>query len=74
MCLCGAFFNADNGTRALVNLPASHVGGQTEILMSAFFGGGTAILLEYFDAARSLRAIDQHQVETPRPDSRHVQP
>ncbi|MGD0830505.1 MAG: class I adenylate-forming enzyme family protein [Terracidiphilus sp.] len=63
MCLCGAFFGGDNGTRALVNLPASHVGGQTEILMSTFFGGGTAILLEYFDASRSLRAIAQHKVE-----------
>jgi acyl-CoA synthetase (AMP-forming)/AMP-acid ligase II len=63
MCLCGAFFGGDSGTRSLVNLPASHVGAQTEILMSTLFGGGTAVLLEVFDAGRSLRAIEQHGVE-----------
>ena len=63
MCICGCFFGGDSGTRTLVNLPASHVGGQTEILMSTFFGGGTAVLLEVFDAGRSLRAIGQHRVE-----------
>ena len=63
MCMCGAFFGGDRGSRILVNLPASHVGGQTEALMSIFFGGGTAVLLEVFDAGRSRRAITQHQVE-----------
>ena len=63
MCLCGTFFGGDRGTRSLVNLPASHVGGQTELLMSTFFGGGTAVLLEVFDAGRSMRAISQHRVE-----------
>ncbi|HUD22728.1 MAG TPA: fatty acid--CoA ligase family protein, partial [Acidobacteriaceae bacterium] len=63
MCLCGAFFGGDSGTRTLVNLPPSHVGGQTLTMMSTFFGGGTAVLLEVFDASRSLRAIAQHQVE-----------
>ncbi len=63
MCMCGAFFGGDSGTRTLVNLPASHVGGQTETLMSTLFGGGTAVLLEVFDAGRSLRAIAQHRVE-----------
>ena len=63
MCLCGTFFGGDRGTRTLVNLPASHVGGQTELLMSTFFGGGTAVLLEIFDAGRSMRAIPQHRVE-----------
>jgi acyl-CoA synthetase (AMP-forming)/AMP-acid ligase II len=63
MCLCGAFFGGDNGTRALVNLPASHVGGQTEVLMTTLFGGGTAILVELFDAGRSLRAIAEHRAE-----------
>ncbi len=63
MCLCGAFFGGDRGTRTLVNLPASHVGGQTEVMMSTFFGGGTAVLIEVFDAGRSLRAIAQHGVE-----------
>ncbi|MGD0481001.1 MAG: class I adenylate-forming enzyme family protein [Terracidiphilus sp.] len=63
MCLCGAFFGGDSGARSLVNLPASHVGAQTEILMSTLFGGGTAVLIEVFDASRSLRAIEQHRVE-----------
>jgi acyl-CoA synthetase (AMP-forming)/AMP-acid ligase II len=63
MCLCGAFFGGDRGTRTLVNLPPSHVGGQTEAMMSTFFGGGTAVLLEVFDAGRSLRAIAPHRVE-----------
>ncbi len=63
MCLCGAFFGGDRGTRTLINLPPSHVGGQTEAMMSTFFGGGTAALLEVFDAGRSLRAIAQHRVE-----------
>jgi acyl-CoA synthetase (AMP-forming)/AMP-acid ligase II len=31
--------------------------------MSTFFGGGTAVLLELFDAGRTLRAIAQHRVE-----------
>jgi acyl-CoA synthetase (AMP-forming)/AMP-acid ligase II len=63
MCICGAFFGGDRGTRTLVNLPASHVGGQTEAMMSTFFGGGTAVLVEIFDASRSLRAITRHRVE-----------
>jgi acyl-CoA synthetase (AMP-forming)/AMP-acid ligase II len=63
MCLCGAFFGGDRGSRTLVNLPPSHVGGQTEAMMSTFFGGGTAVLLEVFDAGRSLRAITRHGVE-----------
>jgi acyl-CoA synthetase (AMP-forming)/AMP-acid ligase II len=63
MCMCGAFFGGDRGSRTLVNLPASHVGGQTEAMMSTFFGGGTAVLLEVFDASRSLRAITRHRVQ-----------
>lgn len=63
MCLCAAFFGGDSGTRILVNLPPSHVGGQTEELMSALFGGGTAILVPVFDAARSLAAIAAHRAE-----------
>jgi acyl-CoA synthetase (AMP-forming)/AMP-acid ligase II len=63
MCLCGAFFGGDRGTRTLVNLPPSHVGGQTEALMSTLFGGGTVVLQEVFDASGSLRAIARHGVE-----------
>jgi acyl-CoA synthetase (AMP-forming)/AMP-acid ligase II len=63
MCISGAFFGGDSGARSLINLPPSHVGGQTELLMSTLYGGGTAVLLEIFDAGRSLRAIAQHCVE-----------
>ncbi len=62
MCISQAFFRGDSGMRTLVNLPPSHVGCQTELLMGTFFGGGTAILLAAFDPIRSLRAIEQHKV------------
>ncbi|MFB3826972.1 MAG: class I adenylate-forming enzyme family protein [Bryobacteraceae bacterium] len=61
MCLGGAFAFRE-GMRVLVNLPASHVGGQTELLMTTLFFGGTAVLLDIFDAARSLEAIARHRV------------
>jgi fatty-acyl-CoA synthase len=61
MCL-GAAFGFAERTRLLVNLPPSHVGGQAEALMSTLFWGGTAIVLEMFDAARSLEAIHRHSV------------
>ncbi len=64
MCISGAFFGADRGTRTLVNLPPSHVGCQTELLMGTLFGGGTAVILESFDPVRSLRAIQDYRVET----------
>jgi acyl-CoA synthetase (AMP-forming)/AMP-acid ligase II len=63
MCLSGAFFGGDRGSRTLVNLPASHVGGQTESLMTTLFGGGSVVLLDVFDASRSMRAISEHRVE-----------
>jgi len=64
MCISSAFFGGDKGTRTLVNLPPSHVGCQTELLMGTLFGGGTAVLLEVFDAMRSLKAIQDCGVET----------
>jgi acyl-CoA synthetase (AMP-forming)/AMP-acid ligase II len=63
MCLCGAFFGGDRGARTLVNLPPSHVGGQTEALMSTLYGGGSVVLLEVFDAAHSLRVVAEHKAE-----------
>jgi acyl-CoA synthetase (AMP-forming)/AMP-acid ligase II len=63
MCLGSAFFGGDRGTRTLVNLPSSHAGGQSELLMTTFFGGGTAVLLDMFEPSRSLRAIQRHKVE-----------
>jgi acyl-CoA synthetase (AMP-forming)/AMP-acid ligase II len=63
MCISEALFGGDAGTVTLVNLPPSHVGCQTELLMGTLFGGGTAVLLETFDAARSLKAIQDYKVK-----------
>ncbi len=48
--------------RILLNLPPSHVGGQSEVLMTALFCGGTVVTLETFDPAKSLDAIRKHNV------------
>jgi acyl-CoA synthetase (AMP-forming)/AMP-acid ligase II len=61
-CSLGAAFQFGPEQRVLLNLPASHVGGQAEILMTSLFAGGTAVALETFDAALSLEAIQKHQV------------
>lgn len=50
------------GARVLVNLPPSHVGCQSELLMTTLFFGGTAVTLEAFDPALSLDAIEKHEV------------
>jgi acyl-CoA synthetase (AMP-forming)/AMP-acid ligase II len=61
MCL-GVWFGRGEDTRLLVNLPPSHVGGQTEQLMTTFFLGGTAIILHVYDPAKSLAAVQKHRV------------
>jgi len=61
LCL-GTAFDFGPGQRVLLNLPASHVGGQAEILMTTLFSGGTAVVLEIFDAALSLASIQKHKV------------
>jgi fatty-acyl-CoA synthase len=63
MCL-GAAFGMGGHTRMLVNLPPSHVGCQTEQLMTTFFFGGTAVILHIFDPEKSLRAIEDHKVNS----------
>ena len=49
--------------RMLVNLPPSHVGCQAEQLMTAFFVGGTAVVLHLFDAEKTLDAIQRYRVQ-----------
>ena len=61
MCL-GRAFGINETTRMLVNLPPSHVGGQTEQLMTPFFMGGTVVTLHVFDPAASLQAIQDYGV------------
>ncbi len=61
LCLATAF-RFGPGKRVLCNLPASHVGGQAEILMTSLFSGATAVTLEVFDPVKSLDAIERHGV------------
>lgn len=60
-CLGAAFEFA--GHRILVNLPPSHVGCQSELLMTTLFWGSTAVTLEIFDPGRSLEAIEKYRIE-----------
>ncbi len=60
LCL-GSGFGFD-GARVVVNLPPSHVGCQSELLMTTLFCGGTAVTLEVFDAALTLDAIERYRV------------
>jgi acyl-CoA synthetase (AMP-forming)/AMP-acid ligase II len=59
LCL-GTAFRFGPEQRVLCNLPASHVGGQSEILLTSLFAGGTVVTLEVFDAVKSLEAIERH--------------
>jgi fatty-acyl-CoA synthase len=61
LCL-GSGFAFSAADRTLCNLPASHVGGQAELLMSALFAGGSVVTLEVFDAVKSLEAIERYGV------------
>jgi acyl-CoA synthetase (AMP-forming)/AMP-acid ligase II len=58
LCL-GTAFHFTPQQRVLCNLPASHVGGQAEVLMTTLFMGGTAVALEVFDPVKSLEAIER---------------
>lgn len=48
--------------RMLVNLPPSHVGCQTEQLMTTIFTGGISVILHAFKADKTLKAIEQYRV------------
>jgi len=63
MCLAGGF-GMSARTRMLVNLPPSHVGCQAEELMTTFFAGGTAVVLDVFDAHQSLNAISAWKINS----------
>ena len=54
-------FGLREDDRLLVNLPPSHVGCATELLGTAVHMGVTAVLIQIFDAERSLEAIAQHR-------------
>ena len=61
LCLCFCF-NVDENDIMLVNLPPSHVGGQAEQLMSPFFVGGKAVVMEIFKPDISLETIQNYRV------------
>ena len=58
----GGAFDFTPGTRLLMNLPASHVGGQAEALMTTIYWGGTAVLMDIFDGVRSLEAMERFEI------------
>ena len=63
MCLSQALLHgSEKELVTLVNLPPSHVGCQTELLMSTVFDGGCAVLISIFDPLRSMRAIADYKV------------
>jgi len=61
MCMAKAFkFNSND--RMLVNLPPSHVGCQTEQLMTTIYAGGISVILHAFKAEKTLQAIEKYKV------------
>jgi fatty-acyl-CoA synthase len=46
----------------LVNLPPSHVGCQTEQLMTPIYAGETSVIMHIFDAEKTLDAIQKHKI------------
>ena len=62
MCISQALLRGEKDLVTLVNLPASHVGCQTELLAGTLFEGGSAVLLPVFDPLRSMKAIEDFKV------------
>ena len=61
LCL-GTGFDFNENQRVLVNLPPSHVGCQTELMMTCLFMGGTVVALEIFDPGKTIEAIETYKV------------
>ncbi|MHA1684059.1 MAG: class I adenylate-forming enzyme family protein [Promethearchaeota archaeon] len=55
-------YEIDSSDRMLVNLPPSHVGCQTEQLMTTIFIGGVSVILHAFKADKTLKAIQEYKV------------
>jgi len=55
-------FEINSEDRMLVNLPPSHVGCQTEQLMTTIFAGGISVILHGFKADRSMKAIHDYRI------------
>ncbi len=61
MCLAHGI-GIDEQAVMLVNLPPSHVGCQTEQLMTTIWNGATAAILHIFDPQKTLQAIQDYKV------------
>jgi len=61
MCISQTLIRSEKELVTLVNLPPSHVGCQTELLMGTLFDGGTAVLVPIFDPLRSVKAIADYR-------------
>ncbi|MHA1291577.1 MAG: class I adenylate-forming enzyme family protein [Promethearchaeota archaeon] len=61
LCLALGFGMTEEDTM-LVNLPPSHVGGQTEQLMTPWYKGGKNVLLDIFKPDESLEAIQKYKI------------
>ncbi|HUU04107.1 MAG TPA: class I adenylate-forming enzyme family protein [Myxococcota bacterium] len=61
MCLAHGI-GIDEQACMLVNLPPSHVGCQTEQLMTTIWNGATAVILHIFDPQKTLQAIQDYKV------------
>jgi acyl-CoA synthetase (AMP-forming)/AMP-acid ligase II len=55
-------FDINVSDRMLVNLPPSHVGCQTEQLMTPLFAGGSVVFIHGFKADKSMKAIEAYKV------------
>lgn len=61
MCLVKGF-QVTEKDRILVNLPPSHVAGQTVALMSMIYTGAIAVLLHGFRSDKSLQAVQDYKI------------
>jgi acyl-CoA synthetase (AMP-forming)/AMP-acid ligase II len=62
LCLGHGFKMNSDKESMLVNLPPSHVGGQTEQLMTPWFFGAKVVLLDMFKPDLSLECIQKYKI------------
>ncbi|MCP4762877.1 MAG: acyl--CoA ligase [archaeon] len=62
LCLGWGFKMNKDDEAMLVNLPPSHVGGQTEQLMTPWYFGSKCIILDIFKPDLSLEAIQKYKI------------
>ncbi|MFP4499588.1 MAG: class I adenylate-forming enzyme family protein [Candidatus Hydrogenedentota bacterium] len=55
-------FGFDENARALIHFPINHVAADVEIGFTGIYGGGTLVLMDRFDAQKSLEVIEQERI------------